>query len=85
MCPDVTGMFVHFLLHLGQHDGYALVHEQTVAAGSLVDVLQIHIPLWSITMQFQNAVDERIRIATGGISQIVLVFVTVLTILVLLQ
>ena len=65
--PDVTGVIVHFVLHLGQHDGYPLVREQTITTGALINIFQIYILLRSIAVQFQNAIDERIRIAAGRI------------------
>ena len=83
--PDIAGMLIHLLLYLRQHDGYTLVGEQTVAAGTLIDIFEIHIPLWRIAVQFQNAADERIRIAASSVVSIVLVLVTVLAVRVLFQ
>ena len=85
MCPDISRMFIHLLLHLRQHDGHTLIREETVTAGSLIDVLEIHIPLWSFAMQLHNTADERIRIATGGVCLVVPVFVSVFAIPVLFQ
>ena len=83
--PDVTGVIVHFVLHLGQHDGYPLVREQTITTGALINIFQIYIPLRSIAVQFQNAIDERIRIAAGRIICVIPVLVTVLAVRVLFQ
>ena len=77
MRPNIAGVVVHLFLRLRQHDGNALVREQAVTAGALIDVSEIHIPLGSIAMQFHNATDERICITTGWIRKIVLVFVAV--------
>ena len=85
MRPDIAGVFVHFLLCMGQDNRNTLIRKQTIAAGTLIDILEIHIPLWSVTVQFQNAADECIRIATGWVCQVVLVFITVFAIGVLFQ
>ena len=74
MSPDVAWVFVHLFLHLGQYDGNTLVSEQTVAAGALINVPEIHIPPGSITVQFQDAADERIRIATGRTGKVIFIF-----------
>ena len=67
VCPDIAGVFVHLFLHLGQNDGDTFVCEQTVAAGALIDVPEIHIPLGSVTMQLHDVTDESIRIATSRV------------------
>ena len=83
--PDVAGVVVHFLLYLGQDNGDTFICEQTIAAGTLINVLEIHIPLWSVTMQFHDTADERICVATGGVCKIVLVFVAIRTLWMLFE
>ena len=45
MRPDVALTFVHLFLHLGKYDRNTLVREQAVAAGALINVLEIYISL----------------------------------------
>ena len=67
MRPDIAGVFVHLFLHLGQHEGDSLIREQAVAAGALVDVAKIYIPLRAILILFADIPEERVCITAGRI------------------
>ena len=85
MCPDIAGVFVHLFLHLGQNDGDTFVCEQTVAAGALIDVPEIHIPVRTILVFLADIPEERVCVAASGVCKVIFIFVTFLALGVLLN
>ena len=85
MRSDISRMFIHLFLHLRHHDGDTLICEQAVAAGALIDVPQIHIPLRTVQIFLADIPEERVCVTASRVCKVIFVLMAFFALGVLLD